>query len=776
MRSEKFLCHLLTYCFCVVIGQFSLNAQTYHLSGAVVDSTTNTILENATIYIVDLHKGESTDSQGKFSLELPAGTYSVICRMLGYTDQKATIILAKNVHKVFRIVPTDIELTEVKIIGQMDRSGLTASSQSVIVMTPQDVDRHRGQTLGKALESITGVTVLSTGPSISKPVIRGLHSQRVRILNAGVPQEGQQWGGEHAPEIDPFAAARIEVLKGVAGVEFGAGAIGGVIKLQPRDLRTTPGIGGELSLNGFSNNRQGAGSLLIEGGPDFLDDFSWRLQASARKAGSSSTPDYVIGNSGFNETDASAAFGYKISDVKINGYFSHFETKLGIYKGSHLGNLDDLYRAINAGKPLQEYSFSYDIVPPKQEITHDLWSINAQYPIRSVGTLEAQYGWQSNARKEYDGHLRSRGLPNFNLTLTSYSADLKLKHDPIGQLFGTIGLSGMRQGNVGQGLSFLIPNFRSYSGGIYLLETHSDNLLTLSFGGRIDYQSLEVFPYALRNIVQKTHEYTSTTGALGIIYQFQPEWSININAGTGWRPPSVNELYSYGVHHGTAQFEIGDRNLMPERSYSIDATLKNRSEASTAEISLFVNRMNNFIFAFPSLQPTLTLRGIFPTMIYKQSNVLLYGIDASYDHQIIDDVRIGSSLSIVYGNDLQSNEPLYQMPADRIRLWIHYHLPLHFGLQEAYLELSGTGVAKQMRIPPNADYAPPPSGYSLVDLDYGGEFIMGPHLVRFNISVQNIFNSTYRDYLSRFRYFIDNPGRDIVVRVHIPFGKSSILN
>jgi hypothetical protein len=97
-----------------------------------------------------------------------------------------------------------------------------------------------------------------------------------------------------------------------------------------------------------------------------------------------------------------------------------------------LGNLDDLYRAINAGKPLQEYPFSYDIVPPKQEITHDLWSVNVQIPVRYIGTIEAQYGWQSNARKEYDGHLRSRGLPNFDLTLTTYSGDLKLKHEPIG--------------------------------------------------------------------------------------------------------------------------------------------------------------------------------------------------------------------------------------------------------------------------------------------------------------------------------------------------------
>jgi iron complex outermembrane receptor protein len=130
-----------------------------------------------------------------------------------------------------------------------------------------------------------------------------------------------------------------------------------------------------------------------------------------------------------------------------------------------------------------------------------------------------------------------------------------------------------------------------------------------------------------------------------VIYQLNEVWSANFNFGSGWRPPSVNELYSYGVHHGTAQFEIGDRDLTPERSYSIDMTLKNRSEVSNAEIGLYVNSMKGFIFAFPSLQPTLTLRGIFPTMIYQQSDVLIRGIDASYDHLFSDDVRVGTSVS-----------------------------------------------------------------------------------------------------------------------------------
>ncbi|NUN68620.1 MAG: TonB-dependent receptor [Bacteroidetes bacterium] len=757
------------YCLLVLAVHIGA-AQSVTFSGTVVDSTVNTVLERASVYIVEHQRHLATERDGSFHTELPPGAVTVIVRLLGYQDQTHRIVLDRDLHRVFRLTPSDIQMNEVNVEGRVDRSGLTASSQSVTVMTPQEVDRHRGQTIGKALESITGVTVLSTGPSIAKPVIRGLHSQRVKVLNAGVPQEGQQWGGEHAPEIDPFAPSKIEVLKGVAGVEFGAGAIGGVIKLQPREMRRSTGIGGELSLNTFTNNRQGALSLLVEGGPDLLSGLSWRVQGSGRKAGSASAPGYVIGNSGFTEADGSAAVGYMTDVLSVEAYYSHFGTTLGIYSGSHLGNLDDLNRALAAGGPLTEYSFTYDIQPPKQEITHDLWSVRTSYVLPGAGTIEAQYGWQSNGRQEYDGHARSRGKANFDLTLTSYSGDVKFVHTPIGGLYGTIGISAMRQGNVAQGLSFLIPNFRSHSGGIYLLESYSEQLLTLSAGGRFDVQSLEVYANPQRGIAQTQHDYTSASGAVGAIYQFQPEWSVNVNAGTGWRPPTVNELYSFGVHHGTAQFEIGDKTLVPERSFSLDLTLKHRAERSSAEIGLFLNRMEDFIFAFPSPQPTLTLRGIFPTMLYRQTDVLMRGVDASADLEVADDVRLGASLSMVIADDVVRNEPLYQMPSDRARLWMHYHLPRHLGAEESYLELTATAVTRQTRVPVNADYLPPPAGYMLFDLEYGIEFIMGPHLVRCNVSVQNIFNTAYRDYLSRFRYFIDNPGRDIVLRVHLPFG------
>jgi outer membrane receptor protein involved in Fe transport len=125
---------------------------------------------------------------------------------------------------------------------------------------------------------MTGVAVLQTGSTIAKPVIHGLHSNRLLILNNGIRQEGQQWGSEHAPEIDPFIATSLKVIKGANTVRYGSGAMAGVIVVEPGELRDSTGIGGEVNLVGFSNGRSGTVSGIIEGRPQLLPNWGWRVQ------------------------------------------------------------------------------------------------------------------------------------------------------------------------------------------------------------------------------------------------------------------------------------------------------------------------------------------------------------------------------------------------------------------------------------------------------------------------------------------------------------------
>lgn len=754
-----------------------LSAQSFTFFGTVVDSATSVPLEQATVYVVELKLGKSTDKNGNFSFTLPHGTYTIMCRMLGYEDKSEVLVLSGNRQKTFQLVPAAVKLSEVNVVGETERLSLKASSQSVTMLTSKEIDRHRGQTLGKALEHISGVTLLSTGPSISKPVIRGLHSQRVVLVNAGVQQEGQQWGGEHAPEIDPFVPSRISVLKGAAGIEYGAGAIGGVIRIEPRSLRTSAGIGGILTFNGFSNNAQAAASLLLEGKTELLENVAWRIQSSTRLAGDSRTSNYILGNTGFKEFDGSFAVGYSTEGKRIQAYFSHYGTELGIFRGSHIGNISDLLRAIERGSPLVEYEFTYNIKGPKQNVTHDLWSVNGEYHIPSLGILTAQYGWQSNNRKEYDAHKPFSNepptTPSFDLTLTTYSADVKLRHEPVGNFVGTVGVSGIRQGNVRKGTTLLIPNFRAYSGSVFAIEEWVNDNLILNMGMRYDYRWFEVYALPQKNIVQKIHSYSNVTAAGGVIYQFAQTWSLGLNVGTAWRPPSINELYSNDVHHGAAQFEIGNPNLDIERNVSMELTLRYDDNINHGDIGFYINSFDNYIYALPDPTPTLTIRGAFPTFRYTSTNALLYGADGMFDLFLTERFSFIGGFSIVRGDDNSTNRPLINMPADRLYFTPHYDVGKFWFFEELFAEVTVTAVARQNRFPANMDYVDPPPGYVLFGLAFGSNISIVNTTAKINLEIENLFNKQYRDYQSRYRYFADDPGFNVILRLQIPFGNIS---
>jgi iron complex outermembrane receptor protein len=196
--------------------------------------------------------------------------------------------------------------------------------------------------LGESLQRITGVSVLQTGNNIYKPVIQGLHSSRVLILNNGIRQEGQQWGSEHAPEIDPYVANRLTVIKGASSVRYGGDAIGGVVLVEPRLLQYNPELNGELNLAAFSNNRQGVLSAMFEGGLDKSGLNAWRLQGTVKRGGNAKTPAYWLQNSGVEEFNMSAAAGWKKKEKGLELFYSLFNTRLGIFTGSHIGNLTDL--------------------------------------------------------------------------------------------------------------------------------------------------------------------------------------------------------------------------------------------------------------------------------------------------------------------------------------------------------------------------------------------------------------------------------------------------
>ena len=231
---------------------------TCFIKGIVRDQHSGQPIIGATVLLTGTTNGVFTDDKGRYEIkDLCPGSYKLEARIVGYSIYKQSIDLKTGHEENFTLLEQEIHLKDVEITAQRTE---TPSSQPLTTISGNDLEQTRGQTLGESLKGITGVTSMQTGSSISKPVIHGLHSNRILILNNGVRQEGQQWGSEHAPEIDPFVATRLSVIKGAAGVRYGSDAIGGVILVEPEELPFNKPLSGEVNLVGFTNGRQGVAS------------------------------------------------------------------------------------------------------------------------------------------------------------------------------------------------------------------------------------------------------------------------------------------------------------------------------------------------------------------------------------------------------------------------------------------------------------------------------------------------------------------------------------
>jgi len=699
-------------------------------------------------------------------------------------DVRIDVLLSQSTTRGTEIVVTDARIAHSAL-----------PTQRAIVLSSAEVDEHRGQTFADALTEVSGVTLLQTGPSLSKPMINGMTGTRLVLRNNNVVQEGQQWGIEHAPEIDAFSPYRITVVKGPASVMYGPNAIGGVIDLESRPIRQDEGLHGEATVNLFSNGQQGAGGLFIESAGIGGSTLGLRLQGSARRGGDASAPNYVINNTGVEELNGSLMMQIGDEQLGATAIGSLFTTTLGIFKGAHIGNGADLRRAIERGHPSSSQPFSYTIANPRQEISHAMLSVKGHVALSEDSRAVVTFGHQINDRNEYDGHntrIVGRGndpavraadsiarlqaslnTPAMNLYLMTSTLDGTYEHALSDRIRGSAGFTSMWQYNEQSGKVNLIPDYRLWGLGAYLFESMTYNDLTLSGGVRYDVRDLKsaVVIRPNNNVELQTRRWENLTGSLGAMWQISDKITANMNLATAWRPPQVNELYSNDVHHGSAYYEVGDSTLLNERTLGGDASISYNETGIEVEVSGFFHAIDNYIMAVPdAASPTVTVRGTFPTYRFTQMNAQLAGGDINATIVVADKLNVYGSAALVRGTNADRNEPLLFVPADRGRLGLHLHADDLWEMHDAFLDVSCMGVRRQDRVTAGRDYAEPPAGYIRTDLSVGGILTFSDNvLARVTLSCTNLFNVAYRDYLSQYRYFADDPGRNIILRCTTSF-------
>lgn len=718
---------------------------------------------------------QRSDANGRFDVrDLPAQAVILRVRALGF----APWVREVDLRAADRLLTVHLD-PATTVLQQVAVRADTAAERLARVTATSTLDARalaatRGQTLGETIKNLPGVAVIQFGPSIAKPVIRGLNSQRVLVMNGGLRQEDQQWGTEHAPNIDSFDADAVTVVRGAATVLYGADALGGVVRVEHAALPDTGGLHGTLSLNAFSNSRQGALSVGAQGADLSLPKIGstgYRLRLTSRVAGNAAAPDYALTNTGFRELNGSVALGVARAWGRTEVTLSRFGTELGVLRQAHVGNADDLARAMTGAPP--DSAFSYAIGRPNQRVSHTTLRVRTLRTFEQGGDVEVVYGLQYNHRREYDNHgpLRFRNEPAFNLKLFSNSLDVRWTHPRWHGWRGTVGTSAMAQGNQTLGKAFLIPGYDLWQGALYAQEELALGRWSLSGGVRGDAISQTSLAFADAGIRSPagTKAWRNVAGSIGAAYLVRDGLDVAVRFARAWRPPTVNERFAQGVHHGTAQYELGQPDLSSERSTGIEGTLRYRTRALQLDAAAYANSVAGFIYLQPT-QPVQTIRGAFPGFRYAQTDARLRGLELAMTYAPLPRVQLTANGTLVRGTERAGGAPLFDMPADRVTLNARFTGATHVSADAPwYIGVGSLLVREQDGVPNGTVYTLPTAGYALLQLEAGTRlWSLFGRRTELSLSVNNALDARYRDYLSRYRLFVNDAGRDVVLRVSMP--------
>ncbi len=769
------------------------------LLGQVVDFHDNTPLDGATILITGKQNTSFTDFDGKFKFENLCN--GVLELEIFHPDCKSKFFTIDMQGDLFQKISLEHhleELDEVKVLGDVKKN--TTSSQEER-LSQEDIEKFSGSSLGDALKNITGVSSLNTGANIVKPVIQGLNGSRVLILNNNVRMQDMEWGEEHAPNIDINANQNISVIKGAAALEYGGDAIGGVIVLNPLPIARTDSLFGKTQVNLFSNGR--GGNITSEIVKSYESGLYIKAQGSLKRLGDLEAPEYILSNTGIRENNLSLNIGKRDFIQGWEAYYSFFDSDIGILRASHIGNVDDLITAINSPQPRIIEDFTYDITNPNQEVTHHLGKLNYYRRFKGLGKLSLQYDFQLNRRFEYDNRIgEDAGKPSLDLQLTTHTFSPTLQIDAKENLHLKVGLLARFQTNFpnpATGVRRLIPDYDKSDFGVFVLGDYelSDNF-KIDAGLRYDFSNINAEKYyritrwnernydedfgnlitdivGTQYLTNPVFDFHNVSAMAGFQYELNENQLLRFNYALSQRAPNPAELFSDGLHHSAARIELGDLRIKSESSSKLSASYELASKTWGLVVAPYFNAIDGFILLEP-VDAELTIRGAFPLWVYRQTDALLFGIDVSLYHNWTSQLKTDHQFSWVRGTDQTTNIPMINIPAANLNNRISY---VHPTFHELTVSLESQYVFEQNRFPPNITvFSPeqqqdvlleintPPAAYHLLSLDIGAKFsLFKPEDLSVGLRGTNLLNTNYRDYLNRLRYFVDDLGRNLSIRL-----------
>lgn len=714
-----------------------------------------------------------SNSEGKAILSAPKRKGELQIRMVGYNDCTCTVTPQDRV-LCLHLVPKS--LGEVLVVGDKPKSDATTIA---VRLGENALRREVKSSLAQVLQEVPGMSSISSGATIMKPVIQGMHSSRILLINNGVRQEGQQWGSDHAPEIDVSSATSLEVIKGAESIRYGAGAIGGVILLETATLPLeAEQVKGHLQLQATSNDLGMGVDGDLSGSISAMPSIRWRTQASYGLSGDYSTAKYVLNNTGTREGSFTGVIGIDRPRFASSLFVSYYDATLGVFTGSHIGTLEDLLDRFELGEPQDFAPRGYAIAAPRQEVKHALVRLRGEYRGMGGSLWKLQYDFQNDDRREYEIRVgKYADKPALGLLLASHGAQVTWESCKKNPFQFIVGSSSLLQQNktTNTGTVPLIPNYASFTSGFYGIAKWVARSAEVAFGGRYDYKYLNALGYDFsgKEYGGELHYNSPSFSLSGMLRPWQGV-SISSNLGLAWRAPDVNELYSNGLHHGAAAYEEGDASLRPEASWKWNNEIRYANSWIQVTATAFVQTIGNYIYACPQHDPSTggiavkeLVAGVFPVFRYQQADARFWGSDLQMQWRPLKGWRYSLEGQWIRAVDRKTGGYFPYIPSDRYRQSLEWQSHEGEGANCFSVGVNWLYVTQQKRFSPEIDFLPEtPKAYHLLgaSLSYKHTFRQGESL-EVTLRSTNLLNHLYKEYTNRFRYFAHEKGRDVQLLV-----------
>ena len=774
----------------------------HELAGRIFDIETKVPLAYVQVRIEGTDLNTYSDLDGNFYFQnLCNETNTLIVSSLGYCDticeghhdhSRSSHIYLKHTVKV-------LDEVTIKLVKKKEKGTETISQESI---SKESYSDNPSQTMASVISNLEGVTLASTGNNIELPVIHGLYGNRVLILNNGFKHGFQNWGTDHAPEIDISGADKITVIKGSGGVRYGPEALGGVVIVESDRLQLNKPFKASLG-SGYQTN--GKGYLINSKISQGLKKWSYHMGGQYTRLGDKHSPDYSLTNTGKIEKSFNTGIRFNSNDWDVKTYYSFIDQNLALLRSSVAESGNSFIRAINSERPMIVDPFSYDIKEPNQLSKHHLAKAEISWWYSDESKITFRAGKQFNQRQEYDVR-RNAEKPIIDLDLTTDDYQLEWKHPDWLKLDGLIGLQAYIQNNdnnPGTGTTPFIPNYNTlrYSG--FIVENLKMDKNTFEFGLRVDYEYNNVRGRQTnQEIFKDEYSFTNLTSSLGFIHQFSGNSTYRTNIGTAWRTPNMMELYSFGQHGFKTSFGLlryysdqngdlktdqvltmNESNIKPEKGYKWINEWVTQQKSNTYTFVAYSHYIENYIYERP-YAVIGTIRGPMPAYIFDQTNALFVGADLRWRRSWSKRLSGAWGLSYLWSRDVKNNDYLINQPPVTTSYKLSWEMRKAWKFESSTLSLKPSYTFKQHQAPRTIkpedlindtesinkeseifDFKDAPEGYFLFDLSWNFRL----KNIQGGLTLTNVFNTRYRSYLNEMRYFADEPGRNLIFSINYIF-------